>query len=304
MKEESTDAQGEHHSENNSMTESVASAISLDGKYVYIVKIVHSSATEFCVCPDQMSVKRGDHVIVPTRYGKDLGRVLGRINNLMEIGTNDVLEMERLVNADEVKQSETDREKDKKAFDICRQKIKEHGLDMKLVSAHHLIGEPKILFFFTAETRVDFRELVKNLVSIFRTRIELRQIGVRDESRVLGGIGVCGRGYCCHALTDRLNPVSIKMAKKQNLSLNSLKISGPCGRLLCCLSYEYPYYKEVKDKLPSEGARVQMNGERCKVLEVNILSRYVKLSSEDGRFLELPFDRLHFDEQEKRWFAT
>lgn len=304
MKEESTNTQSEHHSENNSVTESAASAISLDGKYVYIVKIVHSSATEFCVCPDQMSVKRGDYVIVPTRYGKDLGRVLGKINNLMEIGTNDVLEMEGPVNADEVKQSETDREKDKKAFDICRQKIKEHGLDMKLVSAHHLFGEPKILFFFTAETRVDFRELVKNLVSIFRTRIELRQIGVRDESRVLGGIGVCGRGYCCHALTDRLNPVSIKMAKKQNLSLNSLKISGPCGRLLCCLSYEYPYYKEVKDKLPSEGARVQMNGERCKVLEINILSRYVKLSSEDGRYLELPIDRLHFDEQEKRWFAT
>jgi cell fate regulator YaaT (PSP1 superfamily) len=302
MKEQSTDAQSEYHCENDSMTESAAEAISLDDKDVYKVKIVHSSATEFCVCPAQMSVKRGDYVIVPTRYGKDLGRVLGKISNLMEIGNNDVLEMERPVNADEVKQSEKDQE-DKKAFDICRQKIEEHGLDMKLVSAHHLFGEPKILFFFTAETRVDFRGLVKNLVSVFRTRIELRQIGVRDESRVLGGIGVCGRGYCCHALTDKLDPVSIKMAKKQNLSLNSLKISGPCGRLLCCLSYEYPYYKEVKDKLPPEGARVQMNGERCKVLEINILSKRVKLSSEDGRFLELPFDRLYFDEQEKRWFA-
>jgi cell fate regulator YaaT (PSP1 superfamily) len=219
----------------------------------------------------------------------------------MEIGTQGILEMERSVGADEAESSEQDHEKDKKAFDICRQKILEHGIDMKLVSAHHLFGEPKILFFFTAESRVDFRELVKNLVAIFRTRIELRQIGVRDESRVLGGIGVCGRGYCCHALTDKLNPVSIKMAKKQNLSLNSLKISGPCGRLLCCLSYEYPYYKEIKDNLPSEGSRVQMNGERCKVLEINILSRSVKLSCEDARFVEVPFEQLHYDEQRKRW---
>ncbi len=298
---ERQDEQSAQDSEAKIATESMAKAINLEGKTIYKVKIVHSSATEFCICPDEMSVKRGDYVIVPTRYGKDLGRVLGKINNLMEIGTNEVLEMERPVSVDEAERSAKDHEKDKKAFDICRQKILEHGLEMKLVSAHHLFGEPKILFFFTAESRVDFRDLVKNLVSIFRTRIELRQIGVRDESRVLGGIGVCGRGYCCHALTDKLNPVSIKMAKKQNLSLNSLKISGPCGRLLCCLSYEYRYYKEVKDSLPSEGSRVQMNGEKCKVLEINILSRSVKLSSEDGRFIEVPFDQLHYDEQSKRW---
>jgi cell fate regulator YaaT (PSP1 superfamily) len=314
MKEDGISSKGESTAEHTAADNSNAQAdadstshsektVSLNAEMVYKVKIIHSSATEFCICPDGMSVDRGDYFIIPTRYGKDLGRVLGKIHNLLEVGTSEILKLEKRVSDSELKQFEKDKEKDKKAFEICKQKIKEHGLDMKLVSAHHLFGEPKILFFFTAESRVDFRDLVKDLVSVFRIRIELRQIGVRDESRVIGGIGVCGRGYCCHALTDRLNPVSIKMAKKQNLSLNSLKISGPCGRLLCCLSYEYAYYKEMKDKLPSEGTKVQLNGERCKVVEINILSRYVKLSGEDGRLVELPFDRLHFDDRENRWIA-
>jgi cell fate regulator YaaT (PSP1 superfamily) len=172
---------------------------------------------------------------------------------------------------------------------------------MKLVSAHYLFGESKILFFFTAESRVDFRDLVKDLVSQFRTRIELRQIGVRDESRVLGGLGVCGRDFCCHSVTDKLNPVSIKMAKKQNLSLNSLKISGPCGRLLCCLAYEYDFYKETKDKLPGEGSRIIYEGERCKVIEVNVMSQKIRLTCTEGRVAELPFDRFRFLTDKQRW---
>ncbi|WP_461248179.1 regulatory iron-sulfur-containing complex subunit RicT, partial [Treponema sp. R6D11] len=140
-------------------------------------------------------------------------------------------------------------------FDICFKKIENHKLEMKLVLVHYLLEEPKILFFFTADNRVDFRELVKDLVSVFKMRIELRQIGVRDEARVLGGLGVCGRGYCCHCVSDKLKPVSIKMAKDQKLSLNSVKISGPCGRLMCCLFYEYSFYSEQQRALPQEGVR-------------------------------------------------
>ncbi len=271
------------------------------GRSVLRVKILHSSATELCVCPEHLVAKRGDYVVVPTRYGKDIGRVLGRVNNPNEVEADEIRELDKLVSETELKQLPKQQENDRKAFEICRKKIKEHNLDMKLVSAHHLFGEPKILFFFTAESRVDFRELVKNLVSVFKTRIELRQIGVRDESRVIGGLGVCGRGYCCHALTDKLNPVSIKMAKKQNLSLNSLKISGPCGRLLCCLAYEYGYYKEAKDRLPNEGSRIEHEGERYKVVEVNILGKYIRLCGCDGRLVEVPFCSLTYDRQGRQW---
>ncbi len=192
-------------------------------------------------------------------------------------------------------------EKSLKAMSVCKEKIKTHKLDMKLVDAHYLLCESKVLFFFTAENRVDFRELVKDLVSVFRMRIELRQIGVRDESRVLGGLGVCGRDYCCHGVTDHLRPVSIKMAKEQNLSLNSMKISGPCGRLLCCLAYEYDFYKEVKSKLPSVGNRLKIRNELLKISEVNILSKKYHLTASDGRMLTIPFEKVVFNKDTSRW---
>ena len=172
-------------------------------------------------------------------------------------------------------------------------------MDMKLVSVHYLLEDPKILFFFTAESRVDFRELVKDLVSVFKTRIELRQIGVRDESRVVGGLGVCGRAYCCHAVSDKLKPVSIKMAKDQNLSLNSLKISGPCGRLLCCLSYEHLFYGEQRRLIPPEGSRINWDGISWKVTEVNIVMGKIKLSTEEGRIAQLPVSA--FEKDDGRW---
>ncbi|MDR0586669.1 MAG: hypothetical protein LBG26_05465, partial [Treponema sp.] len=177
--------------------------------------------------------------------------------------------------------------------------IEKHRLEMKLVSVHYLLDEPKILFFFTAENRVDFRELVKDLVSVFRTRIELRQIGVRDESRVVGGLGVCGRGYCCHMVSDKLKPVSIKMAKDQNLSLNSMKISGPCGRLLCCLAYEHGFYCEQRKLIPQEGTRLFYDGVSWKVTEVNIAAGRIAMNAEDSRVLILPFCR--FEKTDNRW---
>jgi cell fate regulator YaaT (PSP1 superfamily) len=173
---------------------------------------------------------------------------------------------------------------------------------MKLVTVHYLLEEAKILFFFTAESRVDFRELVKDLVAIFKTRIELRQIGVRDESRVVGGLGVCGRAYCCHAVSDKLRPVSIKMAKDQNLSLNSMKISGPCGRLLCCLSYEHCFYGEQRRLMPPEGCKIVHDGTQWKVMELNVVLGKVTLSAEDGRQLQIP--AAHFDKVDNRWRIT
>ncbi|MFA7018550.1 MAG: regulatory iron-sulfur-containing complex subunit RicT [Sphaerochaetaceae bacterium] len=190
---------------------------------------------------------------------------------------------------------------EEEALVICREKIEAHGLEMKLVAAHYLFGEPKIIFFFTAASRVDFRDLVKNLVSVFRIRIELRQIGVRDEARVLGGLAVCGRDFCCHAITDKLNPVSIKMAKEQNLSLNSTKISGPCGRLLCCLSYEYDFYYEEKRKLPQEGSRLKIDHDLMKVVDVNILSKKISLIGAEGRHLTIPFSAVYHNSEKSRW---
>ena len=187
------------------------------------------------------------------------------------------------------------------AIKVCREKIEKHKLDMKLVTAHFLLSEPKALFFFTADDRVDFRELVKDLVAVFRMRIELRQIGVRDESRVLGGLAVCGRDFCCHCVSDKLNPVTIKMAKEQNLSLNSMKISGPCGRLLCCLSYEYDFYCEEKLAYPPEGSRLKIGGELFRVQEVNILSHKITVSGSEGRSYLVPREEVRFNSDTGHW---
>ncbi len=202
---------------------------------------------------------------------------------------------------DEIRRYGENKEDEKEAIKICREKIAKHNLDMKLVTAHFLLSEPKVLFFFTAEDRVDFRNLVKDLVSVFRMRIELRQIGVRDESRVLGGLAVCGRDFCCHCVSDKLKPVTIKMAKEQNLSLNSMKISGPCGRLLCCLSYEYDFYLEEKQAYPSEGSRIKLGQDLFKVTEINILSHKMTVSGSEGRQFTIPRSELYFNHDKGRW---
>jgi cell fate regulator YaaT (PSP1 superfamily) len=267
------------------------------------VKIVHSSATEVYQADPALALKRGDYVIVPTRYGLELGRVQG----VVEQGGGDgsgAQQIERPADQEEVERFELLKLKEREAFDVCRDKIAERGLEMKLVSAHYLVGESKILFYFTAEARVDFRELVKDLVTVFKMRIELRQIGVRDEARVLGGIGVCGRAYCCHSITDKLKAVSIKMAKEQDLTLNSMKISGPCGRLLCCLAYEFDTYRECRRNLPAEGTRVQVDGQSMKVADINICTRTVRLVGEDGQAFSLEFDRLAYNAQAAQWQAS
>jgi len=238
-------------------------------------------------------------VIVPTRYGRDLAQVLGQVQSDSALAVTEVAWIERSASDDDLEKMQNNIQLEQSAFAICKEKIEKHGLEMKLVQVHYLLEEPKILFLFTAENRVDFRELVKDLVSVFKMRIELRQIGVRDEARVVGGLGVCGRGYCCHSVTDKLKPVSIKMAKDQNLSLNSMKISGPCGRLLCCLSYENNFYSEQLRVIPQEGAWVSYENTGWRVIEINAITGQIKISNDDGRIMTLPASR--FERTDNRW---
>jgi len=266
---------------------------------LFRIKIEHSSETLYATTPKPEALDGVKEVVITTRYGKDIGLVLGRVLSPGYIESDDVVKIDRAVTAEDTIKREANVIKEREAFLICKEKIEVHALSMKLVSAHYLLEEPKVLFFFTAETRVDFRELVKDLVSVFKMRIELRQIGVRDEARVLGGAGVCGRVYCCHSISDKLNAVSIKMAKDQNLSLNSMKISGPCGRLLCCLSYEYQFYRDERRNLPLEGSRFDYDGTSFRIFEINVLHGRIRLSGEDGRVLELPATRFKRNENGK-----
>lgn len=265
---------------------------------LYALKLDYSCEGVFA-STGGFKLEQGESVIVPTRYGKDLARVLGRAKNPVAIKKGDIVQIERKATPADLQKAENFKEKEKDAFKVFQEKVAAHKLNMKLVGVHFLVDEPKALFFFSADQRVDFRELVKDLVSVFKMRIELRQIGVRDESRITGGLGICGRPCCCHAISDKLRPVSIRMAKEQNLSLNSMKISGQCGRLLCCLSYEYDFYSEERKKLPQEGTRIFYDGTNFRITEINPLSSMIKLHGEDGRIIEVNSKR--FVKENNRW---
>jgi len=290
--DDSPDDQGE-----NAATGGGAAA--LPGTEVYRVKILYSSATELCTCPPGIEGVVGGQFVVPTKYGNELGRVIGRESD--PPGGGELRSILRAATPADLSRVEENDLKEERAYAVCREKITSRGLEMKLVNAHYLLDEQKILFFFTAENRIDFRELVKDLVSVFKMRIELRQIGVRDEARVVGGMGICGRALCCNSITDKLRPVSIKMAKEQNLTLNSMKISGPCGRLLCCLSYEFDVYREARQGLPAVGTRVPFDGEEFRVVEMNVLARRVRFQGESGRVLDVGFDALSRDTRTQAW---
>lgn len=266
---------------------------------LYHLKLDYSCETIYAKAPDKVTIKSGDYVITPTRYGKDMARVLGIAKSPIGIKLSDIVTIDRKASEADMKKREELIQKEKNAFPIFKEKVAYHKLDMKLIETHFLFDEPKALFFFSSDNRVDFRELVKDLVSVFKMRIELRQIGVRDESRITGGLGVCGRPFCCHGVSDKLKPVSIKMAKDQNLSLNSMKISGQCGRLLCCLSYEFDWYNEARKNLPTEGLRIFYDGTDFRITEVNPLTSMVKMLGEDGRLLEVNAKRFYKDNN--RW---
>ncbi len=264
---------------------------------LYRLKVAPNNETYYA--GSEIPLEPNMYVIAQTRYGRDLCLVLGTVKNPGYVRLEDVVQVERMANPADIQKRKDDEEKEHHAFDVCKAKIHEHNLPMKLIFAHYLFDEQKVLFFFTADARVDFRDLVKDLVAIFKMRIELRQIGVRDEARVVGGCGVCGRALCCHGVTDKLVPVSIKMAKDQNLSLNSLKISGPCGRLLCCLAYEFGFYREARRTMPSEGTRMAYDGTTFRVIEINVPAGRLRLAGEDGRYIVVTADK--FVQKDGRW---
>ncbi|MDE5613892.1 MAG: hypothetical protein K2I74_04485 [Treponemataceae bacterium] len=267
---------------------------------LYRTRLEYSSEGVYVSVPKNTPpLKTGDYVIIPTRYGRDLALVMGKADHPVGIKKDDIVRIDRTASEDDLKKYRELTAKEADAFRTFKEKADAHHLDMKLVAVHFLPEEAKALFFFSSDNRVDFRELVKDLVGIFKMRIELRQIGVRDESRIIGGLGVCGRPYCCHAVNDKPPPVSIKMAKEQNLSLNSMKISGQCGRLLCCLSYEYKWYAEARKKLPNEGLRILYDGTNFRITDVNPLTEMIKMLGEDGRLLEVPSSR--FKRTGGRW---
>jgi cell fate regulator YaaT (PSP1 superfamily) len=244
--------------------------------------------------PAQYSLEVGQYVIVETARGIEYGKI---VVPMKEVGENDVvLPLKQVVRpADERDSLQVDENltEAKRAFDLAHAKIIEHSLDMKLVDVEYTFDRNKIIFYFTAEGRVDFRELVKDLASVFRTRIELRQIGVRDEAKLLGGIGPCGRMLCCSTFLGDFDPVSIKMAKDQSLSLNPTKISGICGRLMCCLKYENDDYEIAKEGMPDIGDKTTTPDGDGKVVGINVLERLIQVYlTEQERTVEYTLDEL------------
>lgn len=229
--------------------------------------------------PGDLDIKKGDNVIVETARGVEYGRVVLGIKEMEDDKVVQPLKPVIRIATQEDRQADAkNREKEKEAFAICLEKIKHFGLEMKLIDVEYTFDNNKVLFYFTADGRIDFRELVKSLASVFRTRIELRQIGVRDETKILGGIGICGRELCCHSFLTEFAPVSIKMAKEQNLSLNPTKISGICGRLMCCLKNEEEAYEELNKTLPNVGDIVRTSDHlKGEVAGVSVLKQKVKV---------------------------
>ena len=233
--------------------------------------------------PAGLTIRTGDHVIIDTARGPEFGICAGGNHAIpMKDVVAPLRSVIRMTTPEDERIIARNRAEEKRAYDICLQKIADHGLDMQLVSAEYAFDGSKILFFFTADERVDFRELVKNLASIFHTRIELRQIGVRDKAKMVGGLGICGRPFCCASFLDDFQPVSIKMAKTQNLSLNPTKISGTCGRLMCCLKYEQEAYEDLLRTAPKVESFVDTPEGRGTVVEVDLLRQRVKVRMEDA----------------------
>lgn len=242
----------------------------------------------------ELLVYPGDYVIIEHDRGQDYGLVLSSLPaSLDKKGKEPLKKILRIAKAEDIKQIEGNRVKVKEAFNLCDKKIKEHKLDMKLVKAEYSFDRSKIVFYFTSAGRVDFRNLVKDLAKIFKARIELKQIGVRDEARLFGGFGPCGRELCCAKFLKDFEPVTIKMAKEEGLPLNPPKISGICGRLMCCLSFEYESYKFLSKGLPREGEAVHTLKGKGKVVSVNIFKRKASVQLDDGGTVELNYKPDH-----------
>lgn len=228
--------------------------------------------------PDNLQVEKGTNVIVETARGMEFGTVTSGIKEVSESAIVPPLKkIIRIADENDVNQHRENVRKKQRALELCQEKVNKHGLQMKLIDVEYTFDNSKIIFYFTADGRVDFRELVKDLAGVFKMRIELRQIGVRDEAKMVGGIGTCGKGLCCHTWLPEFEPVSIKMAKVQNLSLNPTKISGICGRLMCCLKYENDIYYELRKGMPEAGERIKTEDGMGIVIETNILENKIKV---------------------------
>ncbi len=238
--------------------------------------------------PGELIIDLNRNVIVETARGIEFGLVV--VPN-REVDESEIVaplkKVIRIATDEDIAHAAENDKKEKEAYDICLQKINGHKLDMKLIDVEYTFDNNKVLFYFTADGRVDFRELVKDLAAVFKTRIELRQIGVRDESKMMGGIGICGRVLCCNSFLGEFQPVSIKMAKEQSLSLNPTKISGTCGRLMCCLKYEQEAYEDLLDRVPKVGAIVETPEGQGTVVEVNLLKEILKIKLDIGKETEL-----------------
>ena len=271
----------------------------LDDEQFYRVKLPYNNHSKICRTKHE-NITNNSFVVIPTQYGPEIGIIQGKTTNKDEIlSEEEIIDIIRIATKNDKNKYEENLEKEKKAYKIASEKIKKHKLTMKLVNTHYFFEESKILFNFTADGRIDFRDLVKDLASIFKTRIELRQIGIRDECRIMSGYGHCGRHFCCSKVNNDLSPITIKMAKEQNITLNSLKISGACNRLLCCLAYEYETYKDEKKNYPDEGAKIRVNNEFFHIAEINIQSKTAKLVSPNGRFHQIPLKLINYDKNKK-----
>jgi cell fate regulator YaaT (PSP1 superfamily) len=254
-----------------------------------VTRLQYNNETCYSSLPG-FEVHRGDYLVIETANGPEIAIVSG-ISVQMPEGA-ELRKLFRQCTDDDIRKRKENERREQEAFDITLEKIKKHGLDMKLVSIHYFLDDQKIIFNFTADGRVDFRELVKDLASVFKKRIELRQIGARDEAKIITGCGVCGRDFCCSAIKHELQPVTIKMAKDQNLTLNSSKISGACGRLLCCLAYEHEAYCEFKRHYIEEGSSFTYEGKKVTLCEINILKGLATLRSSDNMIFTLSLDRI------------
>lgn len=256
--------------------------------------------------PLDMDIEAGQHVIVETARGVEYGHVVLGVREVEEEKVVQPLKpVIRIATPEDDEIAAQNKEKEKDAFKICLEKIQNHGLEMKLIDCEYTFDNNKVLFYFTADGRIDFRELVKDLAAVFRTRIELRQIGVRDETKIRGGIGMCGRSLCCHTYLAEFSPVSIKMAKEQNLSLNPIKISGICGRLMCCLKNEEETYEYLNSRLPNEGDFVTTpDGLKGEVQSISVLRQLVKVvinvSKDEKEVREYKVDELKFKPKRRR----
>jgi cell fate regulator YaaT (PSP1 superfamily) len=248
---------------------------------IAFVRLAKGTCEEFDA--NDLNLEMGERVVVDAEKGLTLGKVLTSPHSMeKQLLLKTLRKVVRKATPEDLQQFDTNQELEKRAFKYCIQKIAERNLTMKLVKTEALLDRSKILFYFTAEKRVDFRELVRDLAAEFKLRIEMRQIGVRDEAKMVSGLGSCGRELCCAKFLNKFDLVSVKMAKEQNLALNPIKISGCCGRLMCCLAYEFPTYMELKKKLPKVGKQITTRSGKGKIIRQNVLNQTITVELEEG----------------------